>query len=594
MEELKKRLEALNGSEKFWAAAVFCLTFAAFAPALSGTELISDDLFYFFNAVSVKNSFKNIFAPVLDLVTPLTSLSLYLDFLFWGMKHFVTGAKLVNILLHSASMVLLFFVVRQIKWKGEGLSPAWAGMTVLIFALHPQRVESVVWIAERKDCLAMALGLGALLLFRKGAARGKIPWGSAGMLALSFLAKPMWIFFFLPAGALLRAERRRFFRKDDLKLLLPSFGLFLAFVLWQLPAVLESAGKAASTGGVPLAFKLETIFFNYGSYFLRTFLPGQLFPVYPYFNPEYDPRILALIPFLLLLTPLLARKPELREGVLFGVVPVLACFAVILVPVVGFSRVGNTDFADRYSYLPSLFLVTGAAFLLRFNLPEGTALRRWLPVLAVLYCGGLLRRTELYLPAWKTNSSFVEYSLRHPEPNLNMAISGVCDLFAKKKYAEALELCKEKLPESPRYPKDFNEGIRIFKLALQGLILFQYNRSAEGIRFLNTVYMDPWCGTVRNLPIDFAQKVFTTGAEYHLKHYGDRKAAANLYGRCATLFRIHSPHYAAFYAGMAALAGEDYRRAAEEFRRAHQLNPTDERPRQNLEYALRKLKEKTP
>lgn len=73
MEELKNRLEALNGSEKFWAAAVFCITFAAFAPALSGTELISDDLFYFFNAVSIKNSFKNIFAPVLDLVTPLTS-----------------------------------------------------------------------------------------------------------------------------------------------------------------------------------------------------------------------------------------------------------------------------------------------------------------------------------------------------------------------------------------------------------------------------------------------------------------------------------------------------------------------------------------
>ena len=594
MEELKNRLEALNGSEKFWAAAVFCITFAAFAPALSGTELISDDLFYFFNAVSIKNSFKNIFAPVLDLVTPLTSLSLHLDLRLWGMNHFVQGAKLVNILLHATSMLLLFFVIRQIKWKGDGLSPAWAGLTVLIFALHPQRAESVVWIAERKDCLAMALGLGALLCFQKGMAREKLSWGSAGLLALSFLAKPMWIFFFLPAGALLLAEKRRFFKKDDLKLLLPSICLFAVFVLWQLPAVLESAGKAASAGGVPLTFKLETIFFNYGSYFLRTFLPGQLFPVYPYYNPRYDLRILALIPFLLLLTPLLARKPELREGVLFGVVPLLACFAVILVPVAGFSRVGNTDFADRYSYLPSLFLVTGTAFLLRFNLPDGSALRRWLPVLAVLYCGGLLWRTELYLPAWKTNASFVEYSLRHPEPNLNMTISGACDLFAKKKYAEALELCRNKLPESPRYPQDFNEYIRIFKLALPGLILFQRNRPEEGIRFLNTVYMDPWCGTVRNLPIDFAQKVFTTGAEYHLKRYNDRKAAANLYGRCSVLFKIHSPHYAAFYAGMAALVEEDYRRAAEEFRRAHELNPTDKRPLQNLDYALKKLKEKTP
>ena len=117
--------------------------------------------------MSVKNSFKNIFAPTLALVTPLTSLSLHLDFLLWGLDRFVQGAKLVNILLHAVSMVLFFFVIRQIRWKGIGLTPAWAGMTVLIFALHPQRVESVAWIAERKDCLAMALGLGAFLLFQK-------------------------------------------------------------------------------------------------------------------------------------------------------------------------------------------------------------------------------------------------------------------------------------------------------------------------------------------------------------------------------------------------------------------------------------------
>ena len=129
---------------------------------------------------------------------------------------------------------------------------------------------------------------------------------------------------------------------------------------------------------------------------------------------------------------------------------------------------------------------------------------------------------------------------------------------------------------------------------MPGLILFQCGRPAEGIRFLNTVYMSPYCGSVRNLPIDFAQKVFTTGAEYHLKHYGDRKAAANLYGRCSVLFKIHSPHYAAFYAGMAALVEEDYRRAAKEFRRSHELNPLDKRPLQNLNYALGKLKEKTP
>lgn len=594
MKRLKEFLGRLNSKDGFWAAVVFIIALAVYLPTLTMEEPISDDLFYFLNAQSAQKDFRQLFSPVLGLVTPVTSLSFLLDFLLWGEKHFVTGAHVVNILLHAFSMLLFFLLLRRISWKGAFLSPAWAGMTVLIFTLHPQRVESVAWIAERKDCLSMCLGLGALLLFQRALRKGKMSWGSAGLLGLSLLAKPMWIFFFLPAGTLILIEKRRFEWKSFFKLLLPSFCVFLLFILWQLPIVAQSASNAMTAGEVSLPFKLEMICFNYGLYFIKTFLPGNLYPVYPYYDPAYEFRWLALIPFVLLLTPLLGRYEYCRDAVLFAIVPVLACFAVTMVPVVGFSRVGNTDFADRYSYLPSLYLVTMTAFLLRFNLPRETPLSRWLPILGILYCGGLLKQSLDYLPVWRTNQQMVARSMHHPKPNPHIAMGCAALAVLDGNYEKALTVCRDRLPDSPRYSDDFKRCILVFKLSVQGLILFRTGRPEEGIRCLNTIYMSPWSGMVRNFPVDFAQKVFTTGAEYHLKRYNDRKAAADLYKRCSVFLEFYGPVYKEFYAGMAALMEDNYPEAVRRFRRAQELNPMKGRCLQNLNYALGKLKEKTP
>ena len=132
----------------------------------------------------------------------------------------------------------------------------------------------------------------------------------------------------------------------------------------------------------------------------------------------------------------------------------------------------------------------------------------------------------------------------------------------------------------------------MFKLSVQGLILFRTGRPEEGIRCLNTIYMSPWSGMVRNFPIDYAQQVFTTGAVYHLTRYNDRKAAANLYMRCSIIFAFHSPVYGAFYAGMAAMTEENYPEAVRCFRRAHELNPMGGRCLRNLNAALRKMQAK--
>ena len=584
MHRIKELLRKAAFSDKFWFAVIFCITFAAFSPSLGFKSMLSDDKFYFLNVLSVKNSFLRIFDPVLGLSTPLTSLSFYGDFLIWGKEHFIFGAHLTNIVLHSCTAGIFYLLLRSLKWGSRHLPPACAGIAALIFALHPQRVESVAWLCERKDCLAMVTGLGALYFFLRDLRKEKISWLAGIFLVLSFLAKPMWLFFFVPAAALIWLERREFNWKFYCRFLCIPAGIFLLYMLWFLPGFFASNSPEPGTA-VPLTFKIETILFNYGSYFMRTFIPGNLFPLYPYYDPAADPRWMALIPIALLCTPLLARRREFRPAVLYGVLPVLVCFAVLLIPVVGFHRVGNTDFADRYSYLPSLFLIAGAVFLLRFNIPRKSAFGAWLPLLGILYCGGLLWQTEKYLPVWRTPEAMTERNLKLAVPHFQVVFNAAYFHFLNKEYEKGWELCRKKMPVLPHYTEKFKQTINLFKLTYAGLTLFRQRKEAEGIRFLNTVYLSPYEWTVHYFPPDFAQTLFTTGAEYHLKKYNNRKGAANLYLRCSIFFKHHSPLYEAFYAGMAALTEGSYEEAAGHFARAHAINPQDERCLKNLRYA---------
>ena len=177
-----------------------------------------------------------------------------------------------------------------------------------------------------------------------------------------------------------------------------------------------------------------------------------------------------------------------------------------------------------------------------------------------------------------------------PFPNYNAAIARAIQHYCKGEFDKALTVSKQKF--TPKDEKN-NPLVQIFRLSLHGLILFDQGKGAEGIRYLNSIYMSPHFGWLSDLPVDYAQKVLTVGADYHLKTFNDRKAAANLYMRCSVLFRDHAKVYEAFYAGMAALLEENYPEAVKQFRLAHQLDPQEKRCLQNLRYAENKLKEKS-
>ena len=561
MKKIKKLLSSAAASDKVWYCFIFAVTFAVFAPALTGKELLSDSVFYFLNMRTIGASLKNCFEPVLGLHTPLTGLSLYLNYLTGGEENFILHARLTNILLHCGSVLLFFTFLRQLRLGEKLLPPAWAGVTALIFAIHPQRVESVVWIAERKDTLAMCLGLAALWFFLLAMKKNKVSILSVLFLILSIAAKPMWLFFFVPAAALVWYHFRSFDLKQFLKFLWPSMAVTagtLAMHLTNVSNALQSTLEDKTA--LPLLLKFEIICFNYGNYFLKTFWPGELMPLYPFYSPEGVERLIALLPFVFLLLAFFLYK-KCRPLFWYAALPLMVCYIASLLPVAGFVRVGNADFADRYSYMPSLFLLTGAMLTLAFCVEKFSAVQKLLPAAATAYVIVLVVLTCFYVPIWNDSQEMHEYSLRPCIPNPSAAIVHAVELYEQKEFDGMFKYLNTRIPERPHYTEATNHMIKLFKISATGLAFIKCGRTKEGIRCLNIIYSIKGNGVIRSFPLHFLHELFRVGANYYLKQKQDPATAAAIYNGGALIFQHQSLQHGFYYNGLAAMVLKDYDRA---------------------------------
>ncbi len=191
------------------------LAFAAFWPALDGAFLGWDDAGYVVDNPGVHAlSWETVRWAFTEYCcnywAPLTWLSLALDHALWGLEPW--GFHLTNVLLHALNAALLVLVAHRLLVAAAGPArdapPGWAlpgaVLAAAAWAVHPLRVESVAWIAERKDVLSAALGLLAILAWLRHAApptpRPAGPWwaflrspaylAALALFALSMLAKP--------------------------------------------------------------------------------------------------------------------------------------------------------------------------------------------------------------------------------------------------------------------------------------------------------------------------------------------------------------------------------------------------------------------
>jgi Flp pilus assembly protein TadD len=300
---------------------------------------------------------------------PLTWLSLQLDAQLYGIRPW--GFHLTNVLLHTASVLLLFGVLRRMTGC-IGRSAIVAGL----FAVHPLRVESVAWVAERKDVLGglfWMLSLAAYIGYvrRPGWRRYML---LVGTFALGLLTKPMLVT--LPCVLLLldywplRRIRLSSTPSEDAAFAVSSWRLLL---LEKVPLLALAAGASALTvlaqgklvmplEQFPLPVRLANAVVSYVRYLGQMAWPSDLALHYPHPGDTLPPVLIAGAALLLgAITVAViwagARRPYLPVGWLW--------YLGTLVPVIGLVQVATQALADRYTYIPLigifLLLVWGVA-----------------------------------------------------------------------------------------------------------------------------------------------------------------------------------------------------------------------------------------
>ena len=298
---------------------------------------------------------------------PLTWLSYRIDVALFGVD--APAMLTVNVLLHLVSALLLGWVLGRTTGHWTV-----AAFVALVFAVHPQRVESVAWVTERKDVLGglfWMLAMAAYLRLPRNA-RGDVVVGA--LLALGLMAKPMLVTFpvslllldLWPLRRLGHGEGRRPWT-DLLVEKLPFFGLAgaAALIVMQSQRLMGGMDFAQDFGlGTRLGIALVSV-----AQYLGDFVwPSGLSPFYP--HPMEDPAPVAIMGSALLLTVITAvclrqwsRRPWLAVG--------WAWFLVNLLPVSGIVGVGMQARADRWMYVPSI----GLAIMIGFTVAELAATR---------------------------------------------------------------------------------------------------------------------------------------------------------------------------------------------------------------------------
>jgi len=370
-------------------------------PFLAFDDLRSvDELRFIQDGITVDGLAAAMRADLLANWIPATVVSHMVDWELWGER--APGHYLTSLVLHAGTAVLLFaFLVAATELR----LPAF--FAAALWAIHPLRVESVAWLAERKDVLSGCLAAATLVLYvawcRRGGALRYI--AVSAVFGLGLLAKPMLVT--LPVLLLLVDvwPLRRIARLDR-----QVFRVFLEKVPWLAMSALAGVGALYFQGrtgqwtstapDLPLTWRIENAVLAVVAYLERTFLPRDLAAFYP-LSP-HAPDLGASLVATLVLAGLTAaalllwrRWPYLGFGWLW--------FLVAVAPVSGLIQVGRQASADRYTYLPGWGLAIALVFF-TFSI-AGPDRRRGVAIgmTFLVVVSGLLTRQQLRY--WRDDES---------------------------------------------------------------------------------------------------------------------------------------------------------------------------------------------
>lgn len=499
---------------------------------------------------------------------PLTWISHQLDSSLFGLN--AGYHHLINVGFHIANSILLFALIRKLTdsfWK--------AAVVAAIFAVHPAHVESVAWVAERKDVLSTLFWLLTTIFyirFARNLSDSRAYWISLLLFALGLMAKPMLVT--LPfVLVLLDYWPLKRFEKWNVSSLVPIFKEKLPFfALSAISAIVTilaqgSSGAIQTIERIPFFERLINAIVSYAKYVIMLFYPVNLGVWYPYQNNFTVLQIAAAAILVIGVSAISVWQLKERKYLFVG----WFWFLGTLVPVIGILQVGRQSLADRYTYVPYIGLLIAFVWLAA-ELFEKLQLNKAVTASICALCISILTGLAfIQVTYWKNTETISRHTLSVTENNYFIEHNFCNYLEGKNRLDEAVVLCKAAIEHDPMLAEGYNT---------LGTIQLKQNRVAEAAaNFRKSIDLQPaYVMAYANLAIaeiregnfEQAGTVLNQGIENDKYEFFDTKRKLDAYSTLA----------------VEALKNKKYPVAEEFLRKSLDITPNDVDVQRNLAIAL--------
>ena len=441
---------------------------------------------------------------------PLTWLSHMLDVTIWD--GWAGGHHLTNVVLHAANARLLFLIML-------GMTGAlWRSVLVAaLFAIHPLHVESVAWVAERKDVLSTFFGLLALGIYlsytRQPSARRYV--AVTCLFVCSLMAKQMWVTFpfllllidiwplgrwnpfafgppkdgFAAAnsgapGTVIEADVPQALPQP--RVIVEKIPLVIIAAIFSAIAIVSQRGAGSVVGltALPVWTRVATAFVGYRSYLDKLVAPLNLAAFYPHPGRWLFTEIIVSVTILSIITIVAVVNRHRRPWLLIG----WLWFVGTLVPVIGIVQIGMHSIADRYTYVPAI----GISVMVAWSIPVAVSeLGKRAVVAAVCaWLAGLTTLTWVQVSDWQDSRTLFTHALKVTRDNF-IAHQNLGNVLESEGNLDvALEQYQEAVGDSPKYGRIYENVATIF---------LKQGRNTEALTELKkAIYLNPNSSTAFN------------------------------------------------------------------------------------------------
>ena len=435
---------------------------------------------------------------------PLTWLSHMMDCQLYGLNS--KGHHLNNLLFHLANAVLLFLVLKRMT--GDLWPSAWVAAA---FALHPLNVESVAWIASRKNVLSTFFWMLTLWAYVRYAKKPRaLPYLMVLLFfALGLLAKPMLVtlpfvlllldlwplarFRLLPSWAQATASRRDggsgFPKQATLRIIMEKLPLLLlsGASIWVSLGVAEKGGILLPERMVPMGLRIQNALVSYVVYIRKTLWPHDLSVFVPY--PASIPlwQSVAAGFFLIVITMLAVRNANRKPYVLVG----WLWYMGSLLPVIGLVQQGLWPaLADRFMYIPQVGLFILIAWSIAGLWVSSRLTKAVLrPAVAVLFLAMMIV-TWVQVKCWRDSVTLFNHALEVTPYNFLGHMNVGTALAERHREAEAIDHFHKALDTGHPRPEQvhFNLGLSYAASGDKDQALWHYHTAAR----INPRYAEPY------------------------------------------------------------------------------------------------------